>query len=259
MNTPQNPSDTLRLAADSTFAATRWTLVLRARGASAESRAALSELCEAYYAPVLAFLRREGRNEETARELTQEFFSQLLAEPRLGGVDPGRGRFRSYLLGAVKNFLAQQRQRANAAKRGGGQSPLSIDIDTHVNTTAELQIPDPAAAVPDTWFDRQWATTLVDRAVAVLAAEAESEGKTPQFAVLKPWLLGEVPALSQADAALQLGLSEGAVKVAVHRLRKRFRDVVKAQIAQTVDEPGQVQEELRYLVEVLAQSAPVPG
>lgn len=233
--------------------------MLRARGTSAESRAALSELCEAYYAPVLAFLRREGRDEETARELTQEFFCQLLAAPHLGGVEPSRGPFRSYLLGAVKHFLGEQRRRAAAAKRGGGQAPVSLDLATGVETTSELPIPDPTALVPDTWFDRQWATTVVDRAVVALGAEAEAEGKTRQYDVLKPWLLGEVPASSQAEAARQLGVSEGAVKVAVHRLRKRFRELVRAQIAQTVDPPAKIQDELRYLVEVLAQPAPVPG
>ena len=245
----------LPAAAGSHFAPTRWTLVLRARGASEESREALSELCEAYYPPVLAFLRREGRDEATARELTQEFFSQLLAAPHLDRVERGRGQFRSYLLGAVKHFLGEERQRAAAAKRGGGQAPLSLDAATGTDTTSELQIPDPAASVPDTWFDRQWATTLVDRAVAALGAEAEAEGKDGQFSVLKPWLLGEVPSLSQAEAARHLGLTEGAVKVAVHRLRKRFRELVKAHIAQTVDDPAQVHEELRYLVDVLAVSA----
>ena len=238
---------------DGHFAPTRWTLVLRARGGSAESRHALSELCESYYAPVLAFIRREGRDEDTARELTQEFFSRLLAQPSFAGVEPGRGRFRSYLLGAVKHFLVEERRRANAAKRGGGQEPVSIEANTNTDTNSELQIPDPAAAVPDAFFDRHWATALVDRAVTALGAEAAAEGKDGQFVVLKPWLLGEVPSLSQADAARQLGLSEGAVKVAVHRLRKRFREVVKAEIAQTVPSPGEVQGELRYLVEVLSQ------
>ncbi len=159
----------------------------------------------------------------------------------------------------MKHFLGEERQRAAAAKRGGGQAPLSLDAAPGTDTTSELQIADPAASVPDTWFDRQWATTVVDRAVAALGAEAEAEGKGRRFCVLKPWLLGEVPSLSQAEAAGELDLSEGAVKVAVHRLRKRFREVVRAQIAQTVDEPAQVQEELRYLVDVLAHSPPVSG
>jgi RNA polymerase sigma-70 factor (ECF subfamily) len=203
---------------------------------------------------VFAFVRHEGQDEETARDLTQEFFVRLLARHGLATVEPGRGRFRSFLLGAVKHFLADQRDRDQAAKRGGGLAPVSIEAGASADTTAELQIPDPAGVVPDTFFDRQWAVTLVDRAVAGLAAEAEADGKGAQFAALKPWLLGEVPSLSQADATRELGLSEGAVKVAVHRLRKRFREFVKAEIAQTVGDPAHVEEELRYLVEVLAHS-----
>lgn len=256
MKNPASTTPLLPTGGVGHFAPTRWTLVLRARGASEEAREALSELCEAYYAPVRAFLRREGRDEETARELTQEFFRRLLAAPHLDRVKPTRGRFRSYLLGAVKHFLVEERQRGAAAKRGGGQALLSLDAAPGIETTSELQIADPAASMPDTWFDRQWATTLVDRAVATLGAEAVAEGKAGPFSVLKPWLLGEVPSLSQADAARQLGLTEGAVKVAVHRLRKRFREVVKAQIAQTVDDLSQVREELRYLVDVLAQWPP---
>jgi RNA polymerase sigma-70 factor (ECF subfamily) len=222
----------------------------KARGGSTESQAALSELCDAYYTPVLAFLRREGRDEDTARELAQEFFSRLLAQPHLGGVEPGRGRFRSYLLGAVKHFLAEERRRANTAKRGGGRSPISIEVNAGDETTSQLQIPDAAAPVPDTFFDCQWATTLVDRAVVALSAEAQVDGKADQFTVLKPWLLGEVPSLSQAVAARELGVSEGAVKMAVHRLRRRFRELVKTEIAQTVGDPAHVGEELRYLIEV---------
>lgn len=230
--------------------------MLRARGESADSRAALGELCEAYYAPVQAFIRREGRDDDAARELTQEFFSRLLAKPGLGGIEPGRGKFRSYLLGAVKHFLGHERERANAAKRGEGRLPVALEAGTDTGTTAALQIPDPAGVVPDAFFDRHWAVTVVDRAVAALSVEAMAEGKGEQFTVLKPWLLGEVPLLSQSDAARQLGLNEGAVRVTVHRLRRRFRELVKAEIAQTVNDPNQVQEELRYLVEVLTQPVP---
>jgi RNA polymerase sigma-70 factor (ECF subfamily) len=235
------------------FAPTRWTQVLQARGESAEAQAALGELCEAYWQPVFSFIRHEGRDEETARYLTQEFFAHLLAGHGLDTVQPGRGRFRSFLLGAVKHFLADQHDYANAAKRGGGRLPISIEAGLSADTTAQLQIPDPSGLVPDTVFDRQWALTLVERAVASLAADFTTEGKRAQFDALKPWLLGEVASLSQADAARQLGLSEGAVKVAVHRLRKRFRELVKAEIARTVSDARQVAEELRYLVEVLAQ------
>lgn len=235
------------------FAPTRWTLVLRARGSAPEAQRALGELCEAYWQPVFRFLRREGRDDDSARELTQEFFARLLAKPAFGGVEPGRGRFRAYLLGAVKHFLAGERDRANAAKRGGGQAPLSLDAQSGTDTASELSVPDPSGLAPDAFFDRQWAVTTVDRAVAALAAEAEAGGRSAQFAALKPWLLGELPALSQAETARELGLSEGAVKVAVHRLRKRFRELVKAEIVQTVSDPDQIQDELRYLIEVLAQ------
>jgi RNA polymerase sigma factor (sigma-70 family) len=232
---------------------TRWTLVLRARGESPSAQSALGELCEAYYAPVLTFIRQGGRQEEVARDLTQEFFARLLAGGGLDTVQQGRGRFRSFLLGAVKHFLADQHDRAQAAKRGGGQMIVSIEAGATTNTTTELQIPDPAGPVPDTVFDRQWALTLVERALNILAGEFAAAGKAEQFELLKPWLLGEVESLSQADAARRLGLTEGAAKVAIHRLRKRFRELVKAEIAQTVDDTTQVQDELRYLLEVLSQ------
>jgi len=234
------------------FAPTRWTQILRARGQSAEAQAALGELCAAYWQPVFAFIRRQGRDEESARDLTQEFFAHLLARHGLDTVQPGRGRFRSFLLGAVKHFLADQYDRAQAAKRGGGLSVVSIEAGAGTSTTTALQIPDPAGPAPDTVFDRQWAVTLVERALDVLSAELAAAGKAAQFDTLKPWLLGELDSLSQADAARQLGLTEGAAKVAIHRLRKRFRGLVKAEIAQTLDDAAQVQDELRYLLEVLS-------
>ena len=252
MNVPTPAEDSTQRPAG--FAPTRWTLVLRARGESAAAQAALSELCESYYAPVLAFIRYTGSDEEAARDLTQEFFARLLAQHGLDSVEPGRGRFRSFLLGAVKHFLADEHDRSRAAKRGGGQSPVSIEAGAGAGTTAELQIPDPAGPAPDTVFDRQWALTLIERALNVLAEEFAAAGKGEQFETLKPWLLGEVDTLSQADAALRLGMTEGAAKVAIHRLRKRFRELVRAEIAQTVGDAAQIQEELRYLVEVLAVS-----
>ncbi len=151
----------------------------------------------------------------------------------------------------MKHFLADERDRARAAKRGSGQSILSIEAGAGTNTTAELQIPDPAGLPADAFFDREWARTLVARALDLLANEFATGSKTEQFETLKPWLLGQVDSLSQAEAARRLDLTEGAVKVAIHRLRKRFRELVKVEIVQTVSEPSQVQEELRYLVEVL--------
>jgi DNA-directed RNA polymerase specialized sigma24 family protein len=234
------------------FMETRWTLVLRARGESPAAQSALSELCEAYYTPVLTFIRQSGCQQEAARDLTQEFFARLLAGGELDTVQQGRGRFRSFLLGAVKHFLSNDYDRAQAAKRGGGQMVVSIEAGASASTTTELQIPDPAGPVPDTVFDREWAQTLVERGLNALAGEFAAAGKVEQFDTLKPWLLGDVESLSQADAARRLGFSEGAAKVAIHRLRKRFRELVKAEIAQTVDGTTQVQDELRYLLEVLS-------
>src|SRR6185436_1085314 len=149
------------------FAPTRWTLVLRARGDSSEGRAALGELCEAYWTPVFRFLRGEGRNEDSARDLTQEFFARLLARGGFDTVEPGRGRFRSFLLGAVKHFLSDVRDHERRLKRGGGQviEPLAAGTDT----SPGLQIPDPSSAPSDTFFDRQWALVLMDRALRNVA------------------------------------------------------------------------------------------
>lgn len=225
---------------------------MRARGDSPKARAALGELCEAYWTPVFRFLRGEGRDEDTARELTQEFFARLLQRDGLGTVEPGRGRFRSFLLGAVKHFLADMRDHEQRLKRGGGQTLEPVATET--DTSPGLQIADPSAAPSDTFFDRQWALALMDRALRTVAEEFKSAGKQDQFDALKPWLVGETAALSQADAAHQLSLNEGAVKVAIHRLRKRFREIVRAEIGQTVEGAAQVDEELRYLVEVLASA-----
>jgi RNA polymerase sigma factor (sigma-70 family) len=239
------------VASPGVFAPTRWTLVLRARGESSEARGALSELCEAYYQPVFNFLRREGRDEDAARELAQEFFARLLARGGIGGADPQQGRFRSYLLGAVKHFLSDLRDHERRQKRGGGASAESLDAQT--GTSVALQVPDAAAAFDDALFDRAWALALMDRALFLLASEFTSDNKAEQFTVLKPWLAGDAETFTQARAAAQLGMSESAVKVAIHRLRKRFREIIRAEISQTVDSPAEVDEELRYLVEVLAR------
>ncbi len=232
------------------FRTTQWTRVLAARGDSAESRAALGELCAAYYDAVFGFLRRSGRDEDTARELTQEFFARLLARPGLDAVRPERGRFRSFLLGAVKHFLADATDRARAAKRGGGLAPLPLTPET--DTSPGLDLPDATAPNPEREFDRRWALTVLARALAALATEQSAAGQPAQFAALKPWLTGDAPEQSQAEVARALGTTEGAVKVAVHRLRRRFRELVKAEIAGTLDDPTQVADELACLQAALA-------
>lgn len=234
------------------FAATRWTLVLRAKEDSAEGRAALSDLCAAYYQPVFRFLACEGRSEDAARELAHEFFARVLAGRALGGADCARGRFRSYLLGALKHFLADLRDRAHAAKRGGGIAPEPLDTATGSGLTL------PAAPDDDRIFDRHWALTVIARALDAIGAELRDAGKVEQFETLKPWLTGGSAALSQADAAARLGLSEAAVKVAIHRLRQRFREAVKAEIAHTVPDGADIDDELRHLVAVLLRRG-APG
>jgi len=233
------------------FSPTRWTLVLRARGKSDEGRAALSELCEVYYQPVLRFLRREGSEEDAAREQTHDFFARVLAGSGFDGADPERGRFRSYLLGALKHFLADQRDHARRLKRGGGLAPDSLDAPVGTDTSPGFQLADPAATARDGFFDREWALAVMDHALAELQKEFSETGKAAQFEMLKPWLVGDTPAASQADAARRLDLTEGAVKVTIHRLRRRFREVVRAEIAQTLRDPALVDEELRHLVEAL--------
>ena len=228
------------------FHDTRWTLVARSRGDDTTARSALSELCEAYYAPVVAFLRRDGRAEDAARDLAHDFFAKLLAGDAIKGADPLRGRFRNYLLSALKRFAADQRDRDHAAKRGGGQIHAVIENDDS-STGAGLQIADDSVEAPDVAFDRQWALTVL----APLEAELRDSGKGLQFDTLKPWLTADGDATPQSEAAAKLGLSEEAIKVAIHRLRKRFRDAVKAEIAQTVSDSGNVRDELDALMAAL--------
>jgi RNA polymerase sigma-70 factor (ECF subfamily) len=235
----------------SAFVTTQWTRVLEARGDSPDAKAALSDLCAAYYAPVFAFIRRNARDEETARDLTQEFFSRLLTRPSIERVDPRRGRFRSFLLGAVKHFLADMSDYASRLKRGAGQSPEPLELGTDTSTSPALQIPDPAAPSPEREFDRKWALTLLAHALSAVAEEHKAAGKSELFETLKPWLTGEAETISQGEAAARLGLNEGAVKVAIHRLRRRFREAIKHQIGQTLDNPAQVEEEMHYLLEAL--------
>jgi RNA polymerase sigma-70 factor (ECF subfamily) len=224
------------------FAPTRWSLVHRAQGTTEEARVALSELCEAYWQPVFRVLRQGGRDEESARDATQEFFAHLLQGGRIAGADARRGKFRSYLLGALRHFESDRRERERRLKRGGGAVLESLN---------ETEAADPASdeSLDDAQFDREWALTLLGRAVDAVGADYSETGKSAQFDRLKPSLLGgELPC--QTEMARELGLTEGALKVAIHRLRRRFRDAVRNEIQQTLPEGGDASEELRYLIEV---------
>jgi RNA polymerase sigma factor (sigma-70 family) len=239
---------TPRRAAPVAFVTTRWTRVLQARGDSTEAKAALSDLCAAYYAPVFAFIRRSAPDEDSARDLTQEFFARLLARGGINQVDPQRGRFRSFLLGAVKHFLADMRDHERRLKRGAGQAIDSLPAET--GTQSGLEAPDSKAAAPDREFDHKWALTLLDRAFAALAQEYEEAGKSAHFDALKPWLTG-AENISQAEVARQLEMNEGAVKVAIHRLRRKLRDVIKNEIGQTVKDRALIDLEMHDLLEAL--------
>jgi DNA-directed RNA polymerase specialized sigma24 family protein len=235
----------------SDFAATRWTRVIQARGDSDVARLALSELCEAYYTPVFAFLRRERGDEDAARELTQEFFRRLLAGTGIHGADPARGKFRSFLLGAVKHFLADEHDRFMREKRGGGIQPESLHR-AESESAAGFAVADDRALPPDVLFDRQWALTLLDRSFTSLESELAAEGKSRVLEVLRPWLIGGASHGDQQAAAAELGLSPTAIRVAVHRLRQRFREAVRAELRQTVAAGASIEEELRALFAALA-------
>lgn len=239
-------------------AATRWTLVLRARGQTPEARAALSDLCAAYYAPVEAFIRGEVADREAARDLTQEFFARLLAGSGIAGADATRGRFRSYLFGAVKHFLQSERKRRLAAKRGGGVEHVHLTAHPS-DTRAGAEPADPKAEPASRAFDRHWANALLARALDRLGAEMAAAGRQNQFETLKPCLLGTGERVPQSDLAHRLGMNESALKVAVHRLRRRFRETVRDEIAETLKEPAQVDEEMRHLIEALREGQGAHG
>ena len=242
--------------AASIFRTTRWTQVLAAIGESVEARHALRDLCADYYAPVEAFVRRYRAGHDDARDLTHQFFAKLLESNSLKGVERTRGRFRSYLLGAVKHFLSDQSDRAQAEKRGSGQAPQSLHAspchnDSDRQEQTPLDVPDPHGFPPDAFFDRQWALTIVETAMSALHAEAKHRGDQQEFEVLRPWLVPSEDRALASSSARSLDMTDGAFKVAVHRLRKRFRQLVMDQIASSLDGPEALQEELDYLIQAL--------
>lgn len=243
------PSTPATSAPGGIFVTTQWTQVLATRGNSPEARQALSDLCAAYYTPVFVLIRRATPSEEAARDLTQEFFARLLSRAGLGQVDPERGRFRFFLLGAVKHFLTDMHDEQCRLKRGGGRASISLDAGT--DSSPGMEIADTSLPSPELEFDREWAVTLLARALERLGRE--QAGKGERFSALKPWLTGDKQEVSQADLALRLGMGEGALRVTLHRLRKRFRELVKEEIAGTVKDSAHVREEMGYLLEVLSR------
>jgi DNA-directed RNA polymerase specialized sigma24 family protein len=242
------------------FQTTHWTQVVAARGQSPEAKDALRSLCDTYYSPVELFVQRyiatvSSKSPDEARDLTHEFFAKLLEGQSLQNADRNRGRFRSYLLGAVKHFLAGDRDREQALKRGGGQQTqsLSAPADSAISNSAgaSIDVADPDGFPPDSFFDRQWALAVVQQAIDTLRSEADSNGDAEKFEVLQRWLVTPSSHDTAIDAARSLDMSDGAFKVAIHRLRKRFRHIVVAKITTTVDDPVEVQDELNYLVNAM--------
>lgn len=233
-----------------TFHTTRWSLVISAKGDAPEAKSAMGDLCEAYWMPVCRFLQREGRSEDESRELTQEFIAGLISKSSIDQLDPTKGRFRSYLLGALKHFLANKRRTENTQKRGGDSVIESIEIGGS-ETSPGLQIGDDTTLVTDAYFDRHWALAVMERGLCTVQKSFEESGKLKYFEVLKPWLMGDADGLSQSDAASELGQTSGATKVAIHRMRQKFGDAIRQEIAETVDSEEEIQEELRYLIEAL--------
>jgi RNA polymerase sigma-70 factor (ECF subfamily) len=231
------------------FATTRWSLVRAAADPSApESRAALAALCGVYWYPLYAFVRRQGHDADRALDLTQEFFARLLERDDLAAVDRSKGRFRSFLLAACTHFLCNEHDRAHARKRGGGRAPLPINAALAEGRYGR----EPSHnETPELLFERRWALALLDQVLARLRQEYVAVGKGRLFEQLKGHLTGAGEGLPHARAAAELGLSEGAVKVAVHRLRKRYGELLRDEIAQTLDDPAEVEDEIRALFAAL--------
>jgi RNA polymerase sigma-70 factor (ECF subfamily) len=231
------------------FTTTHWSLVVAARPDQASrtaARKALEELCRAYWYPLYAFVRYRGYAPDEAQDLTQSFFATLIETRGFASADPERGRFRSYLLGAMKHFLANEWHRARTKKRGGDVTFLDLDA---LDPEARYALAPARSADPDAGFDREWAQETIARAMEKLRVESETRGRGALFEGLRGSLTGDEP--PRGETAARLGMTEGAVKVAVHRLRQRYRQLLRAEIAETVTDPEEIDVEMRHLVGAL--------
>jgi RNA polymerase sigma factor (sigma-70 family) len=231
------------------FETTRWTLILAARSDDDQARDALSELCQAYWRPVYAYIRRHGRTPEQAADLTQSFFLHLLEHRGFDRADPVRGRFRSYLLTSARNFLANARDHDLSARRGGRVAHESIDLvetERHLALEAAHSQYSPEAA-----FERQWAVRLMERAVEALGREYSARRQRSLFEQLRPFLTSDsVPAANHTPSPTEM--SDAALRTAIHRLRKRFADALRSEIGDTVGDAADVDDELRHLLRILS-------
>jgi RNA polymerase sigma-70 factor (ECF subfamily) len=256
MNLPTQDGEMFPFPAEG-FVTTHWSVVLHAgQKDSPQAVEALEELCRAYWYPLYAYVRRQGHDASDAQDLTQEFFARMLEQNYLKLADRGRGRFRTFLLTSVKHFLINEWKKTNRKKRGSGREILSLD---HEMAESRFAIEPAVDQPPDALYDRGWAGILLDRALAALRAEFEQSGKLELFERLKVFVWGEKNAMSYGAMAEQLNMTETAVKVAVHRLRQRYGELLRAEIAQTVATPVEVEEELRYLVSVIRSELANPG
>ena len=232
------------------FATTHWTAVLAAgRGDSRQAEVALEELCHTYWYPLYAYVRRQGHSHADAQDLTQGFFARLLEKNYLEAVNSDKGKFRAFLLVALKRFLANEWDRANRQKRGGGVMPLSLDWQ---DAESRYQINPADNLSPDKLYDRAWALIVLERVITRLRDESGTDGKAGQYEQLKSFLMMGKSEIPYAQAAAALKLTEGAVRVAVHRLRRRYREVLREEITQTLANPAQADEEMQALFSALA-------
>ena len=231
------------------FATTRWSLILKSRSDSSSARTALEELCRNYRAPVLAYVRHFGIPLDRAEDLTQEFFAHFLADRIHHSADPARGQFRAYLLTSIRNFLQDSQEKARAAKRGAGAAHVALD---------EL-VPAASAEQPEHAFERRWALAVLERAASRLRDEAEAAGKLALFEELDEFLVEQPSTDDYEQVATRLGMRRNTLAVAVYRMRQRLRELVRAELADTVAAPEDVDEELRALREVLGGGVLEPG
>lgn len=227
------------------FTLTHWSLVLAAGHPSHPAcRQSLTALCQAYWYPLYAYARRHARDVHEAQDMTQAFFTELLEKNYLAAASPERGRFRAFLLTAFKHFMANEWDKARAQKRGGGVAPLPLDFAA-VESRLSLEPAD--ELTPDRAFDREWVLSLLDRVLGQLREEFARGGKLDQFERLKVFIIPQTSPVSHGDVAREIGMTPGAVAVAAHRLRRRYRELLRAEIAQTVATPGDVDDEIRSL------------
>jgi RNA polymerase sigma-70 factor (ECF subfamily) len=232
------------------FVTTRWSVVLAAgRSDTTRSRDALARLCQTYWYPLYAYVRRRGYSAHDAQDLTQEFFARLLEKHTFAAADPNRGRFRSFILTAMNNFLVQEWEKSRAKKRGGGNELFSLDLAQAEN---RYDLEPSSSDTPDKDFDKKWAVALLDSVMAQLEAKFTSDGKTELFTALKQTLTGSRESQPYAELSQKLGMSEAAIKVTVHRLRKRYRELLQSEIANTVSSPEEIKEEMRHLFAALS-------